>query len=193
MAQHRGRGRLSSIEQLPEDCDDIVAWAAEALRDRQFSQVDILDKFNQQLRDRAIELNIKLPTISASAFNRYSIKLALVTRRITEAREVASAVTARLEPGETDELTVMTAELVKTLAFELLSSGKGLTPKNAMELASAVKSAVAAQKASTQRRQEMEDRMASAVDETIEAVSKEAGLTKDQTTQIRRDVLGVRK
>lgn len=192
MAEHRGRGRLSSIEQLPEDCDDIVAWAALELREREHTQIDILDKFNQKLRDRAVELNIELPVISSSAFNRYSIKLALVTRRITEAREVASAVTARLQPGETDELTVMTAELIKTLSFELLSSGQNLTPKNAQELARALLGSVAAQKASTERREKLESKVEAAVDDTIEAVKSEAGLTKEQAAQIRKDVLGVR-
>lgn len=192
MAEHRGRGRLSSIEQLPEDCDDIVVWAATELREREHTQVDILEKFNQKLRDRAIELNVELPVISASAFNRYSIKLALVTRRITEAREVASAVTARLQPGDTDELTVMTAELIKTLSFELLSSGQNLTPKNAQELARALLGSVAAQKASTERREKLESKVEAAVDDTIEAVKSEAGLSEDQAAQIRQLVLGVR-
>lgn len=192
MTQHRGRGRLSSIEQLPEDCDDIVVWAATELREREHTQVDILEKFNQKLRDRAIVLNVELPVISASAFNRYSIKLALVTRRITEAREVASAVTARLQPGDTDELTVMTAELIKTLSFELLSSGQNLTPKNAQELARALLGSVAAQKASTERREKLESKVEAAVDDTIEAVKSEAGLSKEQAAQIRKDVLGVR-
>ena len=118
----RGRGQLSSIELLPDEADCAVAWAAEELNARERTQVDILTEFNERLA----ELN--LGPISASAFGRHSMRLARLGRRRSDVREITKALSARLEPGEVDDLTIMTAETIKMLVFELLEDGDKIEP-----------------------------------------------------------------
>lgn len=36
--RRKGRGRLSAIEQLPPECDEIIVWAANELRGREHTQ-----------------------------------------------------------------------------------------------------------------------------------------------------------
>lgn len=190
MAKGKGRGRLSSINLLPPEADKVVAWAAQELRDLNRTQVDIHFEFNERL----YELDPEIEPISASAFNRHAIRLMQIMRRIEDTREIANVLTERLEPGQTDDLTIMVAETIKTLIFELLNSKgeAGFTPKAAMEMASALKSATGAQKISADRRMKLETELATKVDDTLERVSKEAGLTAEMAADIRRKVLGVK-
>src|SRR5688572_17965119 len=123
MARRSGRGRLSSIELLPVEAEPVVAWAMQELRARKHTQVDILDEFNKRLRAVAVEIGTPIAPVSLSAFNRYAIRLASIARRLEETREIAGALTERLQPGDADDLTVMVAETIKTLVFELLEAG----------------------------------------------------------------------
>src|SRR3990167_9509359 len=125
MARRKGRGRLSSIELLPPDAELIVAWAMGELRDRKRHQVEILAEFNERLQALAKETGLVVPPISRTAFNRYTLRLASTARRLEETHEIASAITERLQPGESDDLTVMVAETLKTLIFEILEGAAG--------------------------------------------------------------------
>jgi len=189
MAKNRqGRGRLSSINLLPEEADRVVAWAAQELREIKRTQAEIHLEFNQKLAEIGIE------PISASAFNRHAIRLAQMTRRIEDTREITAILTERLEPGQTDDLTIMVAETIKTLVFELLNEGgsAGFSPKAAMEMASALKSAAGAQKISSDRRLKVETELAQKVDIALETVTQEVGLSAERVAQLRRDILGIR-
>lgn len=184
-----GRGRLSSIELLPPEADEAILWAADELRKREKSQLQIHEEFNARLADLGIG------SISKSAFNRHSMKLAYVARRMENTREITKVLTDKLVVGQEDDLTIMTAELIKTLVFELLNEAgeAGFSPKQAMEMAAAIKSAAAAQHISSTRRQKLEEETENKVDEAIEQVSKVVtGLTKERASEIRKKVLGVR-
>ena len=186
--RRKGRGRLSSIDLLPAEAGETVAWAAQALRERERTQTDIHTEFNERLTE------IGLEPVSASAFNRHAIRLAETLRRVQQTREIAAVLTDKLPPGQSDDVTITLAEMIKSLVFELLEAGgdAGLTPKQAMEMATAVKSIVAAEKMSLDRRRKLEAAVEDKVDEAIEQVSQEAGLSAERVAQIRRDVLGVR-
>ncbi|HRM74550.1 MAG TPA: DUF3486 family protein, partial [Paracoccus sp. (in: a-proteobacteria)] len=115
MAKRRaGRGRLSTIDLLPAEADDTVTWAFGELRERARTQQDIHAEFNKRLAE------IQLGPISFSAFNRHSIRLSAMARRHEEVRAITSALTERLDPGQADDLTIMAAETIKTLVFELM-------------------------------------------------------------------------
>ncbi|MGR3484054.1 MAG: DUF3486 family protein [Paracoccaceae bacterium] len=182
----RGRGRLSSIDLLPEAADEVVAWAFQELKERDRLQKDIHEEFNERLAA------IGCGPISASAFNRHSLRLAAMARRHEETRQITAALTERMEPGQTDDLTIIAAETVKMLVFELLEAGGDITPKGAMELARALKDAVASQKVSVDRKREQMDRFEAQVDEALEKVQVEAGMTAARKSELRRDILGVR-
>ena len=47
----RGRGRLSAIDRLPAEADDIIAWASNELRDRDRTQQEIYEEFFGKLEE----------------------------------------------------------------------------------------------------------------------------------------------
>ncbi len=185
MAQ-KGRGRLSSIDLLPADADPIVAWAFQELKSRERLQKDIHAEFNERL---AV---IGEGPISMSAFNRHSIGIARIARRHEEVRQMTAALTERLEPGQTDDLTIMAAETIKTLIFELLNQDEGMTPKAAMELARALQSAVNAQKVPLDRKRAQIKAFEAQVDGALEKVATETGMGADRIAELRKDFLGLR-
>ena len=195
MADRRGRGRLNSIEQLPPEADPIIAWAAEQLRDRERTQQDIYAEFFDKLQQLQAEYHgeLEFTVPSKSAFNRYSIKLAALTRRIEETRAIAGSIAERFDAKASDDLTVMAAETIKTLIFELLQSAgeSGIDPKGAKSLADALRSASQAQNISTARRQKVETEFADKVGEAVEKVAKVKGLTSEAAEAIKSEILGV--
>ena len=189
MADRReGRGRLSSIDLLPEEAEADIVWALEQLRERTMPQTAILDEFNARLADRGVG------KVSKSSFSRWSIRKALQFRRLDEVRAITGDIVSGLGTDGADEVTVAVAEMVKVAAFELLEGG-GLDPKGVMELSRALGSVVSAQKTSTEHRRKLEERVAAQVDTALDKMgdaAREAGLSADRVAQIRRDVLGVR-
>ena len=190
----KGRGRLSAIDLLPEECSEIIVWAGQELASRDRTQLEIYAEFKQKLIALQGELGLGFAIPSFSAFNRYSIRLAQTTRRLEQSREIARTISERFDAKTSDELTVISSELVKTLVFELLLKGgeAGMTPKGALELAGALFKASQAQTVSTKRRAQVEKEFEEKTEAVIERVKQEAGLSADAVAQLRRDFLGVR-
>ncbi len=192
----KGRGRLTAIDQLPEECSPIVAWAADALQDRDRTQTDIYSEFVAKLeglqREHRGELEFVIP--SFSAFNRYSIKLATMTRRLDETREIATAIAGKFDAEASDNLTLIAAEAIKTLVFELLTNTgeAGLDPKGAMSLAAALHKATQAQTVSSDRRKKIEAEFKQQTEEAVAKVAKSKGLTAETTQAILSQILGVK-
>ncbi|WP_163266479.1 DUF3486 family protein [Chelativorans alearense] len=190
-----GRGRKSGIQLLPEPCAPIVAWAAQELLRDDRTQTDIYEEFYARLealqREHRGELDFTIP--SFSAFNRHSLKLAAMTQRIKDTREIAGAIAERFDAEASDELTLIAAEAIKTLVFELLTAGgeAGIDPKGAMNLANALRAATQAQGVSTARRQKVEAAFADQVDEAVDKVAKVKGLTAETVEAIKAQILGV--
>lgn len=190
-----GRSRLSGIELLPEECGPVVSWAAEQLQDRDKTQTEIYQEFYAQLealkKEHRGELEFTIP--SFSAFNRYSIKLAVMSQRMNQTREIATTIAAKFDAQASDDLTLIAAEAIKTLVFELLTSAgeAGIDPKGAMALANALRAATQAQGVSTVRRQKVEKEFAQQANEAIEKVAKAKGLTRDTVADIKAQILGV--
>lgn len=193
----RGRGRLSAIEKLPPECDQAIAWAANELRDRDRTQKEIYEEFFLKLqeiqRDSHGELEFAIP--SSSAFNRYSMKQAHLTRRLEDTRAIAASISERFDAEASDDLTLIAAEAIKSLIFELLTDTgeSGLDPNGAMKLANALKAACQAQGVSTMRRQKVEKEFAEKATEAISKVGKAKGLDADTVAQLRREFLGLRE
>lgn len=191
----KGRGRLTGIEQLPAECDEIIAWAADELRNRERTQTDIYQEFAGRLEmlqaEHRGELEFTIP--SFSAFNRYSIRLATMTRRLEETREIAGAISKRFDAEASDDLTLIAAEAIKTLVFEVLTAAgeNGIDPKGAMNLANALRSAAQAQGISTVRRQKVEKEFAANVEEAVSNVAKVRGLTPETAEAIKSQILGI--
>jgi len=185
-----GRGRLSGIELLPEACADVVAWAAEELQKRERTQTEIYEEFVGKLeaidQEYRGELEFSIP--SFSAFNRYSIRLATLTQRLNQTREIASTLASKFDAAASDDLTLIASEAIKTLVFELVTAGgeAGFDPKGAKALADALFSASRAQGVSTARRQKVEAEFKENVKATLKTVGEKNGISQETLDEINR-------
>jgi hypothetical protein len=186
--RREGRGRLSSIDLLPEEAEPDIAWALEQLRLREKPSKMIHSEFNARLADRGIA------PISKSAWGRYSVRKAIQFRKLDESQRMARELVSTLGTDRADDVTVMVAELIKIASFQLLEEGE-LGPKGIMELSRALSGAVAAQRGSEEYRRRLEQRVAAqhnAMADRVEKVAREAGLSADRAAELRRDYLGIK-
>lgn len=187
-----GRGRLSSIDMLPDEAADDIVWACEQLYERQRTQADILFDLNDRLEAKGLE------PVSKSAFNRKAMRLAAAQRRMQEARAMFEGLSNQFTAKDVDDNTVILGEFIKTLIVELVDDSAGRKgPKEAMELARAYQATVSAQKMSTDRRQKVE---AEARSKLVQAAEKAIGQAeasgrvvdgKAVLARIRQEVYGV--
>lgn len=187
--RREGRGRLSSIDLLPEDAEADIIWALEELRARKRPQSVIRAEFNARLADRGID-----EEISRSGFSRWSVRKAIQFRRLDEVRAITGDVVAGLGPDGADDVTVTIAEILKAAIYESLEVQRD--PKSILELARSLSAVVTAQKSSTEHRAKLEARINATVEkaaDTAVIAASEAGLSAERVAQIRRDVLGVRQ
>lgn len=188
-----GRGRLSAIDLLPDAASETIAWAAAELADRDRTQTDIYMEFCTRLEEVKERSALDFPIPSFSAFNRYSIRLAAMSRRLDETRQIAATISERFDAEASDDLTLMAAEAIKTLVWEVLqASGEaGISTKGAMELATALRSAAAAQSVSSDRRRKLEAEFAAQAMKAVDVAAKAKGLSSDTITAIKANILGV--
>ncbi len=191
----KGRGRLSSIDLMPPAADAIVAWAAQELANRDRTQLDIYQEFVTQcetlMAEHRGEIEFAVP--SFSAFNRYALRLSALSRRLEEAREIGSTLAARFDAKGTDDLTRIASQAVMALVFELVTGAgeAGWNPKEAMQLAGAMKAAAQAQGISTERRQKVEKEFADQVEAAVTTVARAKGLSTETVEAIKSEILGV--
>lgn len=197
-----GRGRLSTIDQLPEAADPHIAWANEQLRAAKIPQTEILNQFNARLAD----LQPPAKPISKGAFSRYSIRVAIETRKMAASRQITDAVLSRMQPGERSDSTLAATELLKFRILEMVMGEDAPDPKmlNIATLALARLSATALQEQKgkrldrkdqdaaeeRQRAAEAEQATAAAA-EQVTKIATEAGLSADRIAAIRKGVLGL--
>ena len=197
--RREGRGRLSSIEMLPEECDEDIAWALTELRERKMPQSEILRQFNARLADRGIR------GISKGAFSRYSLRVAAEMRKLDASRRIMDAVMSRIAPGERSESMIAATELLKYLLMELVMSADHPDPKLLGDAALSLQrlSATAARESEVQRRdrrdqaardaeQAAHERAQAEAAEAAEAatrIGKEAGLSAERLAEMRRGIL----
>ena len=188
------RGRLSAIDLMPPEADGVISWAAAELGLRERTQTDIYAEFvgkcEQLMAEHRGELEFAIPAFSS--FNRYSIRLARLTRRLDETRQIVAALSASFDAKDSDDLTIMTAETIKALVLHMLGDGAdGIAPKDAMLLATAFKSAAQAQSISTDRRRKVENEFESRIGAAVETVARAKGLTVETAEAIKAQILGV--
>lgn len=182
-----GRGRLSSIDLLPEEAEDDIVWACQELAARTRTQEDIRFELNDRLEVKGIE------GISKSAFNRKAMRLAAAQRRMAESRAMFEGLAPQFSPDNVDKSNVVLGELIKTLIQELLLSDTVTDPKGAMELARAYQSTIGAMKVSSDRRQKLEAELSKRTEQAIDAVAKERGMGAETIEAIKTRVLGISK
>lgn len=177
-----GRGRLSSLDLLPDEAQDDLIWAMGELNARQRTQADILFELNDRLAAKGID------PISASAFNRKSMRLAKRTKQLEERRHLYAGIAEKLTPEKIAGDDLILGEFLKTLIDDLLE-GDGLSPKNAMELARAYQSVVMAQGKSAETRRVLEEEAKRKIAEAVEKVTdvvKKSGASQATMDEINR-------
>jgi len=184
-----GRGRLSSLDLLPEEAADDIVWACQQLAERRRTQADILVELNDRLGGKG------LPPISRSAFSRKSIRISAMQRRLAEAREMFAGLSGQLQAKDVDDNTIALGEFIKTLILELVDDQAGdKTPKQAMELARAYHATIAGQKISADRRKMLETAARDKAIAAVDAVAGAAGASTDRAEiirKIREDIYGI--
>lgn len=197
--RRKGRGRLSSIEMLPEVCDEDIAWANAQLRERSMPQTEILKAFNARLADHGIR------PVTKSAFSRYSVRLAIEVRKLQASRQITDAVLERMEPGDRSDTTIAAVELLKHRIVELVMDGEDAGGKELAAAALALNrlSTISARETEGRRkddraRREEEDRQRAADErekaelaEEVGRIATSAGLDADRIAAIRKGVLGL--
>lgn len=189
----RGRGRLSSIDLLPPECDGIIAWAAGELANRERTQLDIYAEFVNRcealIAEHRGDLEFRIPAFSS--FNRYAFRQARLTRRLDQTRQIVAALASRHDPADADNLTIMAAETVKSLVLHLLADADedSSDPKGVMQLATALRQAAAAQSISSDRRARVEKEFAVKVEAAVATVAKARGISAETAEDIKQLVL----
>lgn len=188
----RGRGRLSSFDLLPPECDALISWAAQELSDRDRTQAEIHADFVEQALTIQSETGLSFEIPSASSFNRFSVKQAKLTRNRDETRKLVAALSDSFNAKETDDLTILTAETINALVFHMVSDlDERASPLEVMRLASAFKSTLQASAISTDRRIKQQSEFDKKVGDAVTSVAKAKGLTAETAEAIKAEILGV--
>jgi Skp family chaperone for outer membrane proteins len=192
MAPHT-RPRPSSIDLLPEECEEIVAWAAQELARSGRSQTEIYAEFQQRLKTLQMEMGSIFPIPAFSSFNRHALKLSNLTARLKRSRMMADAIVDRSDGEDADNVTKAATLTLKTLILEMLESAgeAGFSPKEAMSMAGAMRALQVAENLSTARRQKIEKEFSEKVTDAVDAVAKAKGLSSETVADIRAQILGV--
>lgn len=196
-----GRGRISSIDRLPAWCDEAVRVAFTALKEKSLTQLEILDDLNGAIRAAAWEEGItdpaEIPQISKSAFNRRSMRLAAMGRRLEETREIAAILTPKFEGENAEQITLLLAQTIKSLTFEMLESAgdlsaTGETAEMLMFASRALKHAEEAARISADTKARILRDFATKAEEVVDTVAKAKGLSNETAEAIKANILGIR-
>ena len=185
--RREGRGRLSSIDMLPDEAEPDVIWAIEQLRERSLPQTAILKEFNARLADRGIG------SIAKSSWSRYAVRKAIAFRQLDDVHRLSDDVISSLGSGGADKVTMFVGELLKLQMLQLLE-GDQQTAKGVSDISRALAQTVTAQRGSTEHRRQLEaisDKIDKAAGRA-ETIARDAGLSADRIAQMRREFLGVK-
>lgn len=194
MAPHT-RPRPTAIDQLPEECEAIVAWAAQELANTPRTQTDIYAEFRNKLIALQGELGIGFEIPHFSSFNRHAIRLAKLTARMNRAQMVANAVVDQTDGESADTLTQAATRMLKTLIVEMMenASDEGFTPKEATAAAAALYRLSMAENVSSERRRkigrEITDAAGKAIDTAV-AGSGSGPINKEAVLKLIRKAYG---
>ena len=185
------RGRLSSIDLLPEAAEPVIADAMGELRRRKKPQAQILAEMNASLADLGVK------SISKSAFNRKALWLAAYGAQMENAREIAAIVGERLEEAPEGDVGLLLGETLKTLIFDVLSEASLSAKSPSMVMLNLASESLAnlerARKLSVETRKKIETDFRREATAAVDLVAREKGLAADTVRAIKRQILGVRE
>ncbi|MCG8635435.1 MAG: DUF3486 family protein [Desulfobacterales bacterium] len=183
-----GRGRQSTIDQLP---DDIRIKLNEALRDRRLTQKEILASINGLLKDRGEK------PLSKSAVNRYSMAIEEKGAMMRQAREAADALVGGLAEYKGTDLGRANTDIVKTLVFDVVmkgldGEGGGIDIDALNKLALVTQRLERASKISLDRETKLREQILAEAADTVEETAIQSGMNEEQAQLWREKILGIK-
>lgn len=189
MAETRGRGRLSSIDLLPDEARPHVMAAMAELKERRRTQDDIREELNTHL------LAMGLAPVSRSAFNRTALWLAGYGERLTQAREVAAVLAEKLDEAPAGDVGLLLNETIKTMVYDIIMDqtlgDEAASVKMLKEAALTLHRLEAARKLSVHTRKQIVDDFAAKAEAAVDTVVKARGLSAETAEEIKAKILGI--
>ncbi|TYB11834.1 DUF3486 family protein [Aggregatibacter actinomycetemcomitans] len=190
MSDKTTRGRASKVDLLPAD---IKTRLAMMLRDKMFSQAEILEEINDLIRDCGLP---ETALLSKTGLNRYASKMEKIGAKIRESREVAEVWTKQFGESKKSEsdLGKLLMETVKIIAFHKamnLGEMDDVDPKVINQLALVANRIEQAQSINEERERKIRKEMAQLAAETAEKVISQAGLSQETVDHLKAKILGI--
>lgn len=189
MSEKPTRGRASKVDLLPPN---IKTQLAMMLRDKQYSQTQILEEINDLIRDCGLDESFCL---SKTGLNRYANRMEQLGAKIRQAREVAEVWTKQFGEMPQTDIGKALMEMVKQIAFETsLKLGEqegGIEPKQLALLSSAIQRLEQAESLSFKREQAIRQETIKRAAEVVEEVAKETGASMEDVTKMVKAVYGI--
>lgn len=184
--RRKGRGRLSSIEMLPEEAQEAVNWAATSIEERKLPLNEILAEFNRRL------VALGLEPVSKSAFSRYAVRQAILYREIEEGRRTTAELIEKLDLKGDKPLDVAFAEMLKVSALARVRPGQ-IDEDGLLALARTIKIIAETERISEEnrerRKQRDDDEKRKA--EAVSQQTRRAGVSAETLSTI-NELLGVK-
>lgn len=182
------RGRASKVDLLPPN---IKTQLAMMLRDKQYSQAEILQEINDLIADCGLPESMQL---SKTGLNRYASRMEKFGAKIRQSREIAQVWAKQL--GETPQTDIgrLLMEAVKTMAFELTLNAdeKGIKdPKFLNQLALISQRIEQAESLSFKREQAIRQETIKRAAEAVEEAAKETGASMEDVTKMVKAIYGL--
>lgn len=185
------RGRLSSIDLLPDEAVPYVRDAMDALGERRRTQDDIRDELNNHL------LSIGAPPVSRSAFHRNALHIAVTGTRLLQVREIASIMAEKLNKQSDGDVGLLLNETIKCLVYDVIMeqqlSDDSASMKMLKEAAATLKNLEQARTLNIHGEVRKKDNFADVAEGAVVAAAKEAGLDASTIRKLREDFLGIVK
>jgi len=190
MSEAKKRGKVSKIDLLP---DAIKNKLNELLRDGRMTQRDIVNEINILIEDAGLSEDDKLST---SGVNRYSTQMETIGNDLRQAREITEMWVAKLGNKPTGEVSQLLMEMLRTQLFKLLVKANDnpddvLDPETINKLALGINRLEQASMVNMKREKEIKKAFAEEAVGTIDKAAKQAGLTTDGATLIKKQILGL--
>lgn len=183
--QHRRRA--SKIDALP---GEIKSTLSALLRDKRYSQREILKEINELINDAGLD---ELYCLSRSGLNRYAVRMEKIGERIRQSREIADMWVAKFGDTPQSDIGKLLMEAVKLMAFETtLNADESLTcdPKWLNQLALVASRIEQAQTLSEKRERELRADMLAQTEKALNEGENQGKSTSDILREL-KTVYGV--
>lgn len=190
--RRRGRGRLSSIDLLPDHAREAVAEALQLLAEKSMTQESIREALNAKLAG----LDPPVDPISSSAFNRYSMRFSAQAGKLAEAREAAAAMAEKMDDLPEGDIGLLANETIKTLINDIVMDGflTGESPSiSLLKEASLALGRLEQGRLANARTKKIAEGFVKKAADAVEEFAKERGLSADVVQAMRAKVMGVER